>query len=90
MPVNQETNLNIVCDNPDCPGNDLDSSDRTSWIFVSHEVYGNPTQQSVFCSSECISAAALLATDDPNNGLPPNEISTQMIPPPPSIPPVAK
>lgn len=90
MPVNQETNLNIVCDNVDCPGNDLDPTDRTGWIFVSHEVYGQPVQQNVFCSSECVSAAALAATDDPDNAFPVTETSTQIIPPPPTIPKVAK
>lgn len=91
MPVNQQTRLKIVCDNPDCPGNDLDRADRAGWIFVMHEVYGKPSQQSVFCSSECVSAAALAAADDPDNGLLPGTQSAQMIaPPPPVIPPVAK
>lgn len=54
MPVETSQTLNIVCDNPDCPGNELDPTDRTGWLFVSHEVYGEPTQQHVFCCRACV------------------------------------
>lgn len=57
MPAEQTTILDITCDNPDCPGNDLDKTDRTGWLFISSEVYGQPTQQHVFCSQECVNAA---------------------------------
>lgn len=54
MPVDQTTTTNITCDNPDCPGNDLDPADRMGWTFTSVEVYGEPTAPpKVFCSADC-------------------------------------
>lgn len=53
MPVDQEVTLNITCDNAACPGNNLDTADRTGWTFVSTEVYGEPTQQHVYCCADC-------------------------------------
>jgi len=61
MPVSQATVLHIVCDNPSCPGNDLDPKDRTGWTFVTAEVYGDPSDSGVFCSAECLSASAAAA-----------------------------
>jgi hypothetical protein len=58
MPVEEATVLNITCDNPACPGNDLDPRDRIGWLFVSHEIYGEPVHQHVFCSYGCVSAAS--------------------------------
>jgi hypothetical protein len=55
MPVDQENVVNIVCDNPNCPGNTLDPTDRTGWTFVTTEVYGEPTQSHVYCSVDCVS-----------------------------------
>lgn len=66
MGVKQSTALNIVCDNPDCPGNDLDPTVRTGWFFISSEFYGQPTQQHVFCSNTCASEAA--TNDDADFG----------------------
>lgn len=57
MPVEKTDAVSIACDNPDCPGNDLDPADRTGWLFVSSEVYGQPTVQTVFCSYDCLGAA---------------------------------
>jgi len=57
MPVETTETLNISCDNPDCPGNDLDPADRTGWLFITSEVYGDPTSQHVFCSAGCVSTA---------------------------------
>jgi hypothetical protein len=53
MPVEQETVLSITCDNPACPGNSLDASDRMGWTFVNTEVYGESTQQHVYCCADC-------------------------------------
>jgi hypothetical protein len=53
MPVTETAVLEITCDNPSCPGNELDPADRMGWTFVSSEVYGEPTQQHVYCSPEC-------------------------------------
>jgi len=53
MAVAEKTVLKITCDNPACPGNTLDPKDRLGWVFVSHEVYGEPTQSNVYCCSEC-------------------------------------
>ena len=55
MPVTQEIVLDIVCDNPACPGNTLDPTDRTGWTFVSAEVYGEPGTQHVYCCADCAS-----------------------------------
>ena len=58
MPVTEATVLRIECDNPACPGNELDPTDRKGWSFVTSEVYGEPSQSNVFCSAACISAAS--------------------------------
>lgn len=65
MPVTDTTVLHIVCDNPDCKGNDLPVDDRVGWLFVSHEVYGEPSAQHVFCSYECLSEASKKVSVDP-------------------------
>lgn len=71
MPVDQEATLTIVCDNPDCPGNDLDPADRTGWLFVSSEVYGSPTQQHVYCSPDCAGTHGPVAFVAPEQDEPP-------------------
>jgi hypothetical protein len=58
LPITEETVTEITCDNPDCPGTDLDPSKREGWLFVSHEVYGEPSGQHVFCSPSCLSSAS--------------------------------
>jgi hypothetical protein len=59
MPVEETTNTNITCDNPACPGHpDLDPTVRTGWMFVTHEIYGEPTQSHVFGSAGCVSEAS--------------------------------
>ena len=63
MPVDETTVTRISCDNPGCPGNELDPAERTGWLFVSHEVYGQPTAQNVFCSTACVSQAAGTTVD---------------------------
>jgi hypothetical protein len=57
MPIETVVVSNITCDNPACPGNDLSKTDRTGWLFITSEVYGQGPQQSVFCSVECLNAA---------------------------------
>ena len=52
-PVVTETTTTISCDNPACPGNELDPADRTGWTFVTTEVYGQPTEQHVYCCPTC-------------------------------------
>lgn len=64
MPINEESVLSIVCDNPACPGNTLDPGDRLGWLFVSSEVYGEPTRQTVFCSFGCVGAASTAYASD--------------------------
>jgi len=59
MPVEQANTVQITCDNPDCPGTDLDPADRTGWFFVTSEIYGQPTKQHVFCCKECAAAGAI-------------------------------
>lgn len=53
MPVEQTTVVTITCDNPDCPGNELDAHDRAGWTFVTSEVYGDPSRQHVYCCPAC-------------------------------------
>jgi hypothetical protein len=84
MGVEQSTALNIVCDNPDCPGNSLDPTDRTGWFFISSEFYGQPTQQHVFCSNTCASEAA--TNDDADFGTETDPISPTPAPPTPISP----
>ena len=49
-----------VCDNPDCPGNDLDPHDGTGWMTVNHSVGGDESGMKwhVFCSYDCLSVAS--------------------------------
>jgi hypothetical protein len=68
MPIDEATTLTIACDNPDCPGNALDPSDRVGWLFVTHEVYGESTTQHVFCSYGCLGAAGIAVESDPTVG----------------------
>ena len=60
MGIEEVSNLNITCDNPDCPGTKLDPTERKGWLFVTAEVYGEPSVQQVFCSYECASAHAII------------------------------
>ena len=76
MPVDKETILHIACDNPDCPGNTLDPTDRLGWTFISSEVYGEPTAQNVFCCPDCAGAISQ-SLKDQAEAKPPE-------PPPPS------
>jgi hypothetical protein len=59
MSIEETTALVIECDSPACPGHpDLDSADRTGWLFVTHEIYGEPTRQHVFGDAPCLSVAS--------------------------------
>jgi hypothetical protein len=58
MPLEEEKVLVISCDNAACPGNTLDPADRTGWLFISSEVYGEPTASHVFCCADCAGASA--------------------------------
>jgi len=67
MPVTQIVDLTIVCDNPACPGNQLDPGDRAGWLFVEHAVYGTPPLEAVYCSVACVAGhtTALETAADP-------------------------
>ena len=87
MPINEKTALNIVCDNPACPGNALDKSDRAGWLFVSTEIYGDPPQQHVYCSPECAGADAPASFSTPDELKPhppvdPEELAAAALPEP--------
>jgi hypothetical protein len=72
MPVTETVVLQISCDNPACPGNELDETSRVGWTFVSTEVYGAPTNpQGVYCCAECAGAITLVL--NPPVELPPPE-----------------
>jgi hypothetical protein len=59
MPIETTEALNIVCDNPDCPGNDLDPANRKGWLFISSEYYAEGTvNQHVFCCADCCGTSA--------------------------------
>ena len=65
MGVDQTTTLQISCDNGACPGNSLDPADRTDWIFVTREMYGQPVQpQQVYCCLDCESTHATTVVFD--------------------------
>jgi hypothetical protein len=70
VPVDETTVLNITCDNPACPGNDLDPTDRIGWTFVSTEVYGQPTQQHVYCGPACAGTISEALTADEEDVVP--------------------
>ena len=74
MPVEETSALNITCDNPACPGNSLDPADRTGWLFVTSEVYGQQTQQHVYCSADCASADAVTSFAPPEAGVTPAQL----------------
>jgi hypothetical protein len=69
MGVNESTVLEITCDNPECPGTTLPTDDRTGWVFISSEIYGEPTKQTVFCSYACVSAVTGAAATEPKTGV---------------------
>src|SRR5262245_45601288 len=59
MGLAEVTVIKITCDNPKCPGHpNLDDSDRTGWLFMNYEIYGQPSQQGVFGSADCVAQAA--------------------------------
>ena len=60
MPIDISTAETISCDNPNHSTNypnglpdTLAATDRTGWLFVTSEVYGQSTQSHVFCSAKC-------------------------------------
>ncbi len=70
MPATEVTTLQIVCDNPACPGNSLDPAVRTGWVFISSEVYGLPSSQNVYCCPDCASAiSGAIFTGPPPDGI---------------------
>lgn len=58
MPTDTTITLAIACDNPACPGNDLDPTKRDGWLFVTTEVYGEATSSHVVCSYACLAGAS--------------------------------
>jgi hypothetical protein len=66
MPIHETTTLTIICDNAACPGHpDLNPGDRTGWLFVGAEWYGEPAFAVVVGSYECLAAAAMAAAPRP-------------------------
>lgn len=83
MTVEQTSAVVITCDNPACPGNDLDPADRTGWTFMSVEVYGQPTTQHVFCCLDCASASTdtiQKATEDAAFAVPVPQAPAEAVP----------
>ena len=66
MPYQVIQTVAIVCDNPACPGNNLDAGDRAGWLFVTHETPPAAPASSVYCSTSCVAShtAALDAAGD--------------------------
>jgi hypothetical protein len=59
MGVETTSSTTVTCDNPNCPGDSgLDPSQHTGWLFVTHEIYGEPTQSNVFCCAMCLSVVS--------------------------------
>lgn len=91
MPVVETTTVHITCGNPDCPGNDLPTDDRTGWMFVTAEVYGQAVPpQRVVCSYGCLAAFAQKVADGEEEWLPPemNPLGPGRMPPPEPLPDV--
>src|SRR5262245_1797079 len=75
MGLEQITVIKITCVNPKCPGHpNLDDKDRTGWLFMNFEVYGQPTQQGVFGSTDCVSQAAADAPIKPPDEIGPKQV----------------
>lgn len=62
MGIETKEALAVTCDNPDCPGNTPDPSERKGWLIQTSEIYGESIEQNVFCGWKC-SAAHSLARD---------------------------
>ena len=58
-PIESSETLLISCDNPTCPGNDLDPNDRFGWTFATVEIYGNSSISGVFCCLDCLGVVAM-------------------------------
>jgi hypothetical protein len=70
MGVTETTVLEITCDHEGCThdpvaDHNLDPAQRTGWLFVTHEVYGQPTETHVYCCSMCLGDAAHAAGEEP-------------------------
>lgn len=66
MPAEHSATWSIACDNPACPGHpELTADDPAGWLFVSHEVYGEETQQAVYGSLACVAADTTAKAEDP-------------------------
>lgn len=64
MPLESVSVLSIHCDNPNCPGSELDSEDRSGWFFIITEQFGvRSPMNNVFCSMQCISDFAGAVAD---------------------------
>jgi len=64
MPIEAAQTVQIQCDNPSCPGTTLSSSDRTGWLIVTSEVYGQPVHTVTVCSAKCLLAVATTRAKD--------------------------
>ena len=61
MSIEEKVSLSVTCDNPECPGTKLDPTGRDGWLFITAEVYGEPSQQKVFCGPSCAAVFAAAA-----------------------------
>jgi hypothetical protein len=78
MPIETVSAVNIVCDNPACPGNTLDPHDRVGWTFVNTEIYGQTGQQFVYCCAMCAGTVKDVITETPLAEMPMmTEMSTE-------------
>jgi molybdopterin-guanine dinucleotide biosynthesis protein A len=68
MPISERVVVTIECDNPTCPGNELDPHTRDGWTFVTAQAAGMiaPTQ-SVYCSPACVAAIAVTLEENARN-----------------------
>lgn len=67
MAVLTTVTLEVTCDNPACPGNDLDPTTTDGWLMATAPSYsGEPQPQMIFCSPSCYSihSNTLLAADE--------------------------
>lgn len=54
MPITETVVAEVSCDNPACPGNNLDPSNTSGWTLVKTEIIDQgPLDQFVYCCFDC-------------------------------------
>lgn len=64
MGIETDTTKTVICDNPNCPGNELDPHSEIGWLFVNIQTFNEAPSggmlfpvlgpQRIYCSIECV------------------------------------